>query len=83
MSRPSTLDLYHRTVRLKAETDMVFMEMVNHETNPLTRDELLKLIARRPALWGRFSAWLDQLPADFDEDNSDESEDRVEPHITF
>ena len=29
----------------------------------MTREELEKNIERRPALWGRFSGWLEKLPS--------------------
>jgi len=36
-----------------------FLEMVE---DGLTREELTKLIAKRPSLWGRFEHWLPKLP---------------------
>lgn len=45
-----------------AETNQTFMELVNHPTNPLTREDLAANIARRPALWQRFAGFLDTLP---------------------
>lgn len=39
-----------------------FLEMVNHPTNPITRADLEALIARRPAVYGRFAGWLERLP---------------------
>lgn len=42
-----------------AESCELFSEFVK---DGLTRDELQKLINKRPALWGKFSGWLDILP---------------------
>lgn len=33
-----------------------------HILPTLTREELARLIAKRPHLWGQFSKWLDVLP---------------------
>lgn len=38
-----------------------FMEMVNHPTNPLTNEDLERLVARFPERWGRFSNWIGGL----------------------
>lgn len=42
-----------------AGADELFMEMVKEG---MTRDELVKLIEKRPELWGRFSNWIGVLP---------------------
>lgn len=39
-----------------------FLEMVNHPTNPMTREDLEALLRRRPAVYGRFAGYLDMLP---------------------
>ncbi len=49
--------------RRLAEGNETFMELVNHPTNPLTKEDLAANIKRRPSLWGRFSGWLDKLPS--------------------
>ncbi|MGX7874399.1 hypothetical protein ACVDG5_018055 [Mesorhizobium sp. ORM6] len=46
-----------------AETNLAFMELVNHPTNPLTREDLAANIERRPALWNRFAGFLATLPS--------------------
>lgn len=35
-----------------------FMDMVNHPTNPMTNQDLERLIVRWPERYGRFSNWL-------------------------
>jgi hypothetical protein len=51
--------MYYAAVRNAADVALTFVEMVKAG---LTRNELEKLIARRPALWGRFSSWIPKLP---------------------
>ena len=46
-----------------AAANDTFLEMVSCKENPLTREDLAGNIARRPALWARFSGWLDVLPS--------------------
>ena len=41
--------------------DNHFMEMVQHPTNPLTNDDLRKLVDRFPERWARFSNWIGRL----------------------
>lgn len=42
-----------------AESALLFSDFVK---DGLTRNELERLIERRPALWGRYSNWLEVLP---------------------
>ena len=37
--------------------DRTFMELLNHPTNPLTKDDVRKLIARDPARDGRYKGF--------------------------
>jgi hypothetical protein len=54
--------MYYAAVRAAGEKDATFMELVNHPTNPITREDLEANIARRPALWSRYAGFLDKLP---------------------
>lgn len=45
------------------ETNEAFMELVNCESNPMTREDLAANIARRPSVWKRFEGFLDVLPS--------------------
>lgn len=54
---------FERARRNIADADVAFMDLVNHPTNPLTREDLARNIERRPALWGRFAGFLDTLPS--------------------
>jgi hypothetical protein len=45
-----------------AALNAAFMEMVTHPTNPMTREDLEALIARRPERYARFAGFLDKLP---------------------
>ena len=63
MSKTMTQAQHYEMARRKlADANNTFMEMVNSKENPLTRSQLEKLIEHRPALWGKFSNWLDRLP---------------------
>lgn len=55
------MQVYEKTRRAIADGNAVFMEMVQHPTNPLTRADLEALIRRRPEVWGRFESWLGKL----------------------
>ena len=46
--------------RLAAE-NMAFMDLVNHPTNPMTNDDLRKLIERHPDRYGRFAHFIGKL----------------------
>lgn len=47
-------------LRLFAES-RAFMELVNHPTNPMTNQDLERLIARWPEKYGRFSGFVGKL----------------------
>jgi hypothetical protein len=51
---------YEKAFRQSAECNETFLHLV--ETG-LTAKELRALIAKRPGLWSRYSAWLDKLPS--------------------
>lgn len=42
-----------------AEKDRLFLQLVS---DGLTREQLEKLIEKRPALWSRYKSWLHKLP---------------------
>lgn len=43
------------------DRDLIFRELVNHPTQPLTDAELTKLVALRPERWGRYAEWIGRL----------------------
>lgn len=47
---------HYRSAAIKSH----FVRLVT--TGNITADELEKLIARRPEVWGRFSDWIAKLP---------------------
>lgn len=49
--------------RRLADANATFMELVNHPTNPMTREDLAANIKRRPDLWSRYAGFLDTLPS--------------------
>lgn len=57
---PTQVQMYYAAERSAAEVNRQFLEFVK---DGLTREELQTNINRRPALWGRFSNWLDKLPS--------------------
>lgn len=57
----SQLQMYRDAEAQVADGNRLFLEMVDHPTNPITRVDLEALIARRPERWGRFSGWLEVL----------------------
>jgi hypothetical protein len=60
---PTQAQMFYGASRSAADRDSTFMELVNHPTNPLTREDLLANIERRPNLWSRYSGFLDKLPS--------------------
>lgn len=59
---PTQYQLYQQAERKGAALNEMFMELVNHPTNPMTRSDLEALIARRPHRYSRFAGWLAKLP---------------------
>ena len=55
------MQLYKEAERKLAEANQAFMDMVNDPVNPLTNDDLERLIARWPERYGRFSGFLGKL----------------------
>lgn len=51
--------MYYDAVNRAARANELFLQMVE---DGMTREELQKNIDRRPALWERFSNWLEKLP---------------------
>jgi hypothetical protein len=60
---PTQAQMYYEAERKAGERDRAFMDLVNHPTNPLTREDLARNIERRPALWSRYAGFLDKLPS--------------------
>jgi len=54
---------YELARRRNAALNETFMELVNHPTNPLTREDLARNIERRPALWEPYNGFLNTLPS--------------------
>lgn len=54
---------YELARRKIAAQNAAFMDLVNCESNPMTREDLAANIARRPELWSRFAGFLESLPA--------------------
>ena len=53
------IQMYYAAVRRGGELNELFLELVR---DGMTRDELQKLIDKRPERYGRFSGWLERLP---------------------
>lgn len=62
MAQLTQMQLFDLARRANAALDQTFMELVNHPTNPMTREDLEANIKRRPELWGRYAGFLDVLP---------------------
>ena len=60
MAQPTQRQMFYKAHRQIADANELFLQFV---ADGLTKTELGKLIARRPSLWGRFSNWLQKLPA--------------------
>ncbi len=53
------IQMYYAAVRRDGELNELFLELVR---DGMARDELQKLIDKRPERYGRFSGWLERLP---------------------
>jgi hypothetical protein len=51
---------YQRMVEINTH----FADMVNDPVNPLTNEDLAKLVKRNPAVWGRFKGLTGTLKED-------------------
>jgi len=58
----SKRQLWYEAERRSAGLNAAFFELVNHPTNPLTNNDLQRLIERRPEVYGRFSSYVGKLP---------------------
>ena len=58
------MQLFYEAGRKISDGHSAFMEMITHPTNPLTSNDLRKLIAKRPELYGKYSGFIDNLPSD-------------------
>lgn len=58
--RPTQAQLFYQASRNAAMVDQDFLFLVDQG---MSREELAKCIARRPALWQRFESWLAKLPS--------------------
>ena len=54
--------LFEEQRRLLADKNKAFMELVNHPTNPLTREDLARLIERNPQRYMWAAGFLKTLP---------------------
>jgi hypothetical protein len=61
MRKPTQREMFYQEHRKIADGNNAFMELVR---GGLKREELERLIAKRPSLWSRFSNWLDKLPSE-------------------
>lgn len=57
------IDHWNASHRKLAAANETFMELVNCQENPMTREDLARNIERRPALWSRYAGFLDVLPS--------------------
>lgn len=51
-------EFWRRPEARSASINRTFLELWNHPTNPLTKEDLAQNIKRRPELWGRFASYL-------------------------
>lgn len=58
-TRPTQMQMYYAVSFKIAECNQMFLQLVR---DGLTREELEKLIAKRPSLWGKYEGFLSRLP---------------------
>ena len=57
--KPTQIQMFYKAQKAIAEADQLFLDMVK---DGMTKQELQTNINRRPAVWRRYSNWLDKLP---------------------
>ena len=50
--------MYYNTVKKSVDCDKLFLFFVN---NGMTKSELKQNIKRNPAIWSKYSSWLNKL----------------------
>ena len=53
--------MFYEEQRKIGDKDCLVMEMINHPTHPLTKDELNEMIANRPDLYSRYKNLADNM----------------------
>jgi hypothetical protein len=61
-SKLDQMQKYELARRSIAGANRLFLELIDHPTNPIKKADLAALIAMRPERWGRFAPWLEKLP---------------------
>ena len=54
MNQLTQKQMYYKAHRKLADANQHVMEMINHPTNPLTKDDLHKLANRFPERWEKY-----------------------------
>ena len=52
------VQMFYEEQKNIGEANELFMELLNHPTNPLTEQDLIKLVARWPERYGRFAGFI-------------------------
>ena len=55
--------MFYEAHRKLADADQHFLDMVNCPENPLTNDDLIKLVEKFPQRWERYSGFIGKLPS--------------------
>ena len=53
--------LFNEAHRKLADADQHFMDLIKDPVNPLTNDDLIKLVERFPQRWDRYSGFIGKL----------------------
>lgn len=62
MPKKTQMQIYEQERERIASVNRMFMDMVNDPHNPLTNDDLVKLVDKFPERWGQFSGFIGNLP---------------------
>ena len=55
------MQMYREAEQRLFDRNALFLEMLSHPTNPITNQDLVKLIALFPARWSPFSPYIGKL----------------------
>ena len=55
------MQMYREAEQRLFDRNALFLEMISHPTNPLTNQDLIRLIEHAPERWSQFSGWIGKL----------------------
>ena len=61
MNKITQQQMFYQEARKISEADQHFMDLIKDPVNPLTNNDLVRLVARFPERWSRYSGFIGKL----------------------